>query len=165
MNEQEFVNEAAKQIRTAVITKLISLEYIKYNKQLPSIDILNEQAKIIFEMPCCTKMLKKLFEDAHKMRDDRGMYNDSPATIADLEWCIKHRSIGYACIQKVSFGWLPYKQDKELRELPQCKPLLTFYGKQLKCGKNIIAPIEEEKQESEPAKIVNLIANHITKEA
>ena len=105
-NIQEQVNNLAKALRLQVIEALIKEDRIKYNAQRPTDEEMLYMVTAIDKLPCCTALLRRLFEDAHEMHEEKGMFPHA-VTVGDLEWCLKNRGIGYRSIQRVKHSWLP----------------------------------------------------------
>ena len=154
---QEQVNSLAKTLRLQVIEVLIKEDRVKYNAPRPTDEEMLYMVSFIDRLPCCTAMLRRLFEDAHEMHDEKGMFPHS-VCIGDLEWCIKHRTIGYSCVQTVKNSWLPLKQDSDLRRLPAFSQLAKVYRPLIAAGKNILPPVDKKAIESEANAIVNELA-------
>lgn len=157
---QEAVNRAAKNLRIQVIEFLIKKDCMDYNQAIPSDEELAYRKHAINNLPCCTKLLKKLFRDAHDMHEEKGMFPHA-VCISDLEWCLKNRNIGYGCSQSVKMDWLPYKEDAELRRLPGFVELANIYRPLLDAGKNILPPINKKAIESEALQIINGVAENL----
>ena len=159
--EQEQVTKMAAQIRREVIYYLLKNEFLANRQSIPEKETLAYEIERISAIPCQTKLLKRLFEEA---REYRGFY-PSAVTIADLEAACKYKPVGYACTQNVKFGFLPWKKDKELRALPAVKALLEGYRVLLKQGQKIPLPAPEGASEGEAKKIAGIVANHLTQGA
>lgn len=155
MDIQNQVNEMVKFLRMAVIKHLLLTDLYKYAASKTVDDAeLEWRANEIFKMPISTGNLKRLFEDCHEYVREIGMY-DGPVRIADLEFCIKKRSVGYKCINEFPRNWLPKKSDTELRALPEFKALAQLY---ISNGGKAIPPTDSE---NENLKFIKQIANHI----
>lgn len=154
----------AAQIRREVIYYLLKNEFLANRQSVPEKETLAYEIEKIYAMPCQTKLLKRLFEEAREYRAERGFY-PSAVTIADLEAALKNKAVGYACTQNVKYGFLPWRTDKELRALPSVRTLLEGYRLLLKQGKEIFLPAPEGTSESEAKKIAEIIANHLTQGA
>lgn len=159
-NVQEQVNSLAKALRLQVIEALIKEDRIKYNAQRPTDEEMLYMVGYINRLPCCTAMLRRLFEDAHEMHEEKGMFPHA-ASVGDLEWCIKHRTIGYACVQAVKHSWLPFKSDADLRRLPAFMQLAKTYRPLIAAGKPILPPVDRKAVESEANAIVNELATNL----
>jgi hypothetical protein len=160
--EQEQVTKMAAQIRREVIYYLLINEFLANRQSIPEKETLAYEIERISAIPCQTKLLKRLFEEAREYREERGFY-PSAVTIADLEAAWKYKPVGYVCNQNVKFGFLPWKKDKELRALPAVKALLEGYRVLLRQGQKIPLPAHEG--ESEAKKIAGIVANHLTQGA
>lgn len=162
--EQEQVTKMAAQIRREVIYYLLKNEFLANRQSIPEKETLAYEIERISAIPCQTKLLKRLFEEAREYREERGFYPSS-VTIADLEAAWKYKPVGYACSQNVKFGFLPWKKDKELRALPAVKALLEGYRVLLRQGQKIPLPANEGASEGEAKKIAVVVANHLTQGA
>lgn len=159
-NVQEQVNTLAKALRLQVIEVLIKEDRIKYNAQRPTDEEMLYMVGYIDRLPCCTALLRKLFDDAHDMHDEKGMFPHA-ACIGDLEWCLKYRHIGYTSIQSVPHSWLPLKADADLRRLPAFRQLTNIYRPLIAAGKRILPPVDRKAVESEANAIVNELATNL----
>ena len=159
-NVQDKVNYLARLLRVQVIEALVKEDRLKYGAAQLSDEELEFYKQYINRLPCCTAMLRRLFEDAHEMHEEKGMFPHA-ASVGDLEWCIKHRTIGYACVQNVKHSWLPLKADAELRRLPAFKAISTVYRPLIAAGKPILPPIDKKAIENEANEIINEIKNHL----
>lgn len=150
-NRQQKVNELANILRKQVIAVLILEDRRKFGAAPLSKDEYEWTAMKIYEMAVPTRMLKRLFEDCHEMQNDKGQMLHA-ANVGELEWCIKNRCIGYRSTLNVRHGWLPKKEDKELRRLPAFVELSKIYTN----ANHVIAPIPEQNpQQAEIAQICN----------
>lgn len=159
-NIQEQVNNLAKALRLQVIEALIKEDRIKYNAQRPTDEEMLYMVTAIDKLPCCTALLRRLFEDAHEMHEEKGMFPHT-ACVGDLEWCIKYRHIGYTSTQNVPRSWLPLKADADLRRLPAFKQLANIYRPLIAAGKRILPPVDRKAIESEANAIVNELATNL----
>lgn len=159
-NIQEQVNKLSKALRLQVIEALIKEDRVKYNAGRPTDEEMFYMVSFVNNLPCCTAMLRRLFEDAHDMHDEKGMFPHA-ASVGDLEWCMKHRGIGYRSTQNVKHSWLPLKADTELRRLPAFKELATIYCPLIEQGKKIMPPIDHKAVENEANAIINEISTHL----
>lgn len=158
---QEQVNRLAAQIRREVIYHLLKNEFLANRQSVPAKETLAYEIEKIYAMPCQTKLLKRLFEEAREYRAERGFY-PSAVTIADLEAAYKSKAVGYACTQNVKYGFLPWKKDKELRTLPAVKVLLEGYRLLLKESKPILLPAPADAPSGDLKQITGAIAEHLT---
>lgn len=140
--EREQVTKLAAQIRREVIYYLLKNEFLANRQSIPEKETLAYEIERIYNIPCQTKLLKRLFAEAREYREERGFY-PSAVTIADLEAAWKYKPVAYVCNQNVNYGFLPWKKDKELRALPAVKALLEGYRDLLKAGKIIPLPAPE----------------------
>lgn len=159
-NVQEKVNHLARLLRVQVIEALVKEDRLKYGAAQLSDEELEFYKQYINRLPCCTAMLRRLFEDAHEMHEEKGMFPHA-ASVGDLEWCIKHRTIGYACVQAVKHSWLPLKSDADLRRLPAFRQLTNIYRPLIAAGKPILPPVDRKAVESEANAIVNELATNL----
>ena len=158
---QEQVNRLAAQIRREVIYYLLKNEFLANRQSVPEKETLAYEIEKIYAMPCQTKLLKRLFEEAREYRAERGFY-PSAVTIADIEAAYKNKAVGYACTQNVKYGFLPWKKDKELRALPAVKTLLEGYRFLLKAGKKIPLPLPTNRENKDLQSITNAVSGHLT---
>ena len=158
---QEQVNRLAAQIRREVIYYLLKNEFLANRQSVPEKETLAYEIEKIYAMPCQTKLLKRLFDEAREYRAERGFY-PSAVTIADLEAAYKNKTVGYACTQNVKYGFLPFQKDKELRALPAVKTLLEGYRMLLKEGKKIPLPLPTNSENKDLQSITNAVAGHLT---
>lgn len=159
-NAQEKVNHLARLLRVQVIEALVKEDRLKYGAAQLSDEELEFYKQYINRLPCCTAMLRRLFEDVHEMHEEKGMFPHA-ASVGDLEWCIKHRTIGYACVQAVKHSWLPLKADTDLRRLPAFRQLTNIYRPLIAAGKRILPPVDRKAVESEANAIVNELATNL----
>ena len=160
MDIQEIVNTLAFRLRREVIYTLLKTEFTKFRQPIPEKEQLAFEIKAIDALPCCTRLMKRLFEDAQAMRRERGFY-PAPATVADLEWCVRNRAIGYSCTQRVRMGWLPKPEDDELRALPSFVELARIYRPMVLNGQKPLPPVERKAIISEATAIINETAANI----
>lgn len=153
---QETVNVLVKMLRVQIIERLIKEDHFRHNQPLPSEEEMEYRKVAICKLPCCTKMLKKLFADAHRMHDDRGMFPHT-VSVADLEWCLEHRYIGMQ--SNVKYSWLPAKEDVELKQLPAFVKLDAIYRR----IKKALPPIDRNAIENEATAIVNNLTLNLTR--
>jgi len=155
MDIQEQVNTMVKNLRMAVIKKLLMHDIYKFGaaKTVDEAEIA-WRANEIYKMDIPTANLKRLFEDCHEYCREIGMF-DGPVRIADLEFCVKKRCIGFKCSGMVKNNWLPRNTDPELRALPEFKKLAELY---ISNGNRAIAPTQT-KTTAEPT--VRFLANKI----
>lgn len=159
-NVQDKVNSLAKLLRVQVIEYLIKEDIFKYRgERLNDVDLMMT-VKLINKIPCCTRKLPELFRDAHRMHEAKGMMPHA-ATIADLEFCMKQRYIGFQCSQRIAHSWLPYKEDEDLRRLPAFKQLAQVYAPLIQAGKKILPPVDERAVENEADAIINELATNL----
>ena len=156
-NTQDRINHFSKLLRLQVIEYLIKLDCMTYNVPVPAEEEIDFRKAMIFKMPCCTKLLKKLFRDAHDMHEEKGMFPHA-VSVGDLEWCLKNRTIGYSCTQRVQHGWLVAKEDEDLRRLPAFVELTRIYRPLIAAGKKILPPVEKKAIENEAMAIINEVA-------
>ncbi len=161
MNTQEQVNKFSKLLRMQVIEFLVKEDVFKYRGERLNDADLMMTVKLIDKIPCCTRKLPELFRDAHRYHEDIGMMPHA-ATIADLEFCMKQRYIGFQCEQRIAHSWLPFKEDEDLRRLPAFKQLAQVYAPLIQAGKKILPPVDREAVVSEAQAIINQVSNAIT---
>lgn len=161
MNTQEQVNKFSKLLRMQVIEFLVKEDVFKYRGERLNDADLMMTVKLIDKIPCCTRKLPELFRDAHRYHEDIGMMPHA-ATIADLEFCMKQRYIGFQCSQRIAHSWLPYKEDEDLRRLPAFKQLAQVYAPLIQAGKKILPPVDRKAVVSEAQAIINQVSNAIT---
>ena len=160
-NTQHTVNRLAKNLRLQVIEALFKEDRLKYEGKRPTDDEMFYMVNAVDRLPCCTALLRRLFNDAHEMHEEKGMFPHA-VCVGDLEWCIKNRTIGYGVTQSsVPNAWLPLKQDVELRRLPAFLELARIYRPMIEAGKRILPPIDQEKIENEALAIVNGLADKL----
>ena len=102
-----------------------------------------------------------LWPDAEELRNERGMF-PAPPTISELRFCCEHRKMSYMCIQNVKFGFIPNKEDTELRMLPSVKQMLGMYGEAIKAGEKILFPKQSDATNNVAMQIANKVAEHIS---
>lgn len=161
MNTQEQVNKFSKLLRMQVIEFLVKEDVFKYRGERLNDADLMMTVKLIDKIPCCTRKLPELFRDAHRYHENIGMMPHA-ATIADLEFCMKQRYIGFQCEQRIAHSWLPFKEDEDLRRLPAFKQLAQVYAPLIQAGKKILPPVDERAVVSEAQAIINQVSNAIT---
>ena len=162
--EQNRINSLAKKLRLQTIDFLIKKDIIDYKGKMPSDEEFVYMTREVFKIKCCTKLLKKLFRDAHEMHEEKGMFPHT-VSVSDLEWCIKNRHIGYGCTQAVAQPWLPYKEDHELRKLPAFVEIGAIYRGLIAQGKPILPPCNEEETVGYgPQKLAMELANNLRME-
>ena len=159
-NIQDKVNYLSGLLRVQAIEYLVKEDRLKHGAPQPSDEELEFFKQSINRMPCCTAMLRRLFEDAHDMHEEKGMFPHA-VTVGDLEWCLKYRTIGYSSTQNVKHNWLPLKADTDLRRLPAFRALTEVYRPLVNAGKKILPPINSKAIESEANAIINEISNHL----
>lgn len=160
-NVQDKVNSLAKLLRVQVIEYLVKEDVFKYRGERLNDADLMMTVKLIDRIPCCTRKLPELFRDAHRYHENIGMMPHA-ATIADLEFCMKQRYIGFQCSQRIAHSWLPYKEDEDLRRLPAFKQLAQVYAPLIQAGKKILPPVDRKAVVSEAQAIINQVSNAIT---
>ena len=131
------VNRLAKTLRLQIIEYLVKEDLFKFRGERLNAEDLKKTIEIIYKIPCCTRKLRALFEDAHRMHEDKGMMPHS-ATIGDLEWCMRYRSIGYRSEHSISYAWLPEPKDNALKKLPAFVELDRIYRE----SKRAIPPVK-----------------------
>lgn len=156
-NLQLTVNRLAKTLRMQVIEYLVKEDIFKFHGERLNAEDLKKTIEIIYKIPCCTRKLRALFDDAHRMHEDKGMMPHS-ASIGDLEWCMKYRSIGYRSAHTISYAWLPEPKDNALKNLPAFVELDRIY----KNEKRAIAPIKAN-ETNNINKIINQVQFHLAK--
>ena len=161
-NIQETVNYLSGLLRVQIIEALVNEDRLKHSAPMPSEEELEYFKYAVNKMPCCTAMLRRLFDDAHDMHNEKGMFPHA-VTVGDLEWCLKYRAIGYQSTQRVKHSWIPLKSDTDLRRLPAFKALANVYRPLIDQGKNLLPPVNQKAVESEAMAIVNEIANELTR--
>lgn len=161
MDIQDKVNEFAKLLRVQIIEALIKEDCIKYGAEIPDPWKLNFMVESVDKLKCCTRKLRTLFKDAHQYHEDIGMFPHA-ATIADLEYCMDKRFIGFSCEHRIPLSWLPYKEDEDLRRLPAFRKLAEIYKPLIAQGKKILPPINKNAVVDEAQAIINQVAQNIT---
>lgn len=150
---QNRINTLCEALRKQVVSALIMEDRRKWAAPALSGEEAIWTAQQIFALPVPTRMLRRLFEDAHKLQAARGEML-RPATVGELEWCIKNRSIGYPTSLRVPLGWLPAKEDADLRKLPAFQELKKIYTE----TKLVVGPkIEPKKIDHETTELLNRI--------
>ena len=157
---QEKVNYLSRLLRVQVIEFLVKEDRIKHGAAPLADEELEFFKHAVNKMPCCTAQLRRLFEDAHDMHEEKGMFPHA-VTVGDLEWCLKYRIIGYSSTQNVKHSWLPKKEDTELRTLPAFRALAAVYRPLIDQGKKILPPVDRKAIESEAQAIINQVSNAI----
>lgn len=160
-NVQDKVNYLTKALRLQVIEYLVKEDIFKFRGERLNDADLMMTVKLIDKIPCCTRKLPELFRDAHRYHEDIGMMPHA-ATIADLEFCMKQRYIGFQCEQRIAHSWLPFKEDEDLRRLPAFKQLAQIYAPLIQAGKKILPPVDRKAVVSEAQAIINQVSNAIT---
>lgn len=150
---QKAVNELSARLRREVIFHLIKCEFLDHRQPVPERETLAYEIERIASFPVATRMLRSLFNDAREYRRELGLF-PAPATIADLQFCVKNRysgMFGNRCV----YGWLPNKEDADLRELPAFKALAKIYAPFIANGQKVPAPraIEADPQAQQLARI------------
>lgn len=158
---QSKINYLSSIGRMQAISFLIQKDIADYKGKTLSDCEMDYWKNEIYNMPCCTRLLPKLFRDAHEMHEEKGMIPHS-VSLGDLKWCLKYRTIGYECTQSVNFYWLPLKQDFELRSLPAFKSLIDIYTKMQKRGKKILSPTKNEDEKENDNQINKLLTQTAT---
>ena len=157
---QSKVNYLARLLRVQAIEYLVKEDRLKYGAAQLSDEELEFHKQAINRMPCCTAMLRRLFEDAHEMHQEKGMFPHA-VCIGDLEWCLKYRAIGYSSTQSVKHNWLPLKADADLRRLPAFKAIAAVYRPLIDQGKKILPPVDHKAVENEANAIINELSTHL----
>ena len=157
---QEKVNYLSRLLRVQVIEFLVKEDRIKHGAAPLADEELEFFKHAVNKMPCCTAQLRRLFDDAHDMHEEKGMFPHA-VTVGDLEWCLKYRIIGYSSTQNVKHSWLPKKEDTELRTLPAFRALTEVYRPLVNAGKKILPPVDRKAIESEAQAIINQVSNAI----
>ena len=157
---QEKVNYLSRLLRVQVIEFLVKEDRIKHGAAPLADEELEFFKHAVNKMPCCTAQLRRLFDDAHDMHEEKGMFPHA-VTVGDLEWCLKYRIIGYSSTQNVKHSWLPKKEDTELRTLPAFRALAAVYRPLIDQGKKILPPVDRKAIESEAQAIINQVSNAI----
>jgi hypothetical protein len=157
---QDVVNELAMRVRREVIFALLKKSFLDHRISMPDKEQMAYEIEQIAELPCKTKLLKNLFADAEELRNERGMF-PSPPTISELRFCCEHRKMSYSCIQNVKFGFIPNKDDTELRMLPSVKQMLGMYGEAIKAGEKILFPKQSDATNNVAMQIANKVAESI----
>ena len=161
MTVQDKVNSLAKLLRVQVIEYLVKEDVFKYRGERLNDADLMMTVKLIDKIPCCTRKLPELFRDAHRYHENIGMMPHA-ATIADLEFCMKQRYIGFQCEQRIAHSWLPFKEDEDLRRLPAFKQLAQVYAPLIQAGKKILPPVDRKAVVGEATAIINELAITLT---
>jgi len=157
---QEQVNELARRIRREVIYALLKKSFLDHRVSLPDKEQMAYEIEQIAKLPCKTKLMKRLFEDAEELREERGMF-PAPPTISELKFCCTKRGISYSSVQNVKFGFLPHKEDKELRMLPSVKAILGIYGEAIRNGEKLLLPRQTERN-GDIAMLTDKVVEHIS---
>lgn len=105
---QNITNGMARSIRKRVVTELWMKEYSTHNITPPSQERLEVLCKLTYDLPCTTRQMQRLFDDAHDLMNERGEF-DKIVSVSLLEWCLEKRCVGYASVQSDGgrFDWLP----------------------------------------------------------
>lgn len=149
---QNTVNRLCVELRKQVVTALILEDRRKFGAPALNKNEMEWTCMKVFMMPVPTKRIRRLFNDAHEMQDDKGMIPHA-ANVGELEWCLKNRSVGYECTTAVKYGWLPSKEDADLRTLPAFIELKNVYINE----KKVIAPTIVQIGNDDTARIMNQI--------
>lgn len=157
---QEVVNELARRIRREVIYALLKKSFLDHRVSMPDREQMAYEIEQIAQLPCKTKLMKRLFEDAEELRNERGMF-PAPPTISELKFCCTKRGISYSSVQNVKFGFIPYKCDTELRMLPSVKKMLGMYGDAIRKGEKLLLPRNTESN-GDIAILTENIVEHIS---
>lgn len=139
MMNQEVINELARRVRREVIYALLKKSFLDHRVSLPEQEQMAYEIEQIAQLPCKTKLMKRLFEDAEDMRREKGLYA-APPSVSDLKFCCEKRGIGYRSVQNVKFSFLPHREDSELRSLPSVRQMLAIYSDAIKHGEKILLP-------------------------
>ena len=158
MDIQQKVNHLSALVRLESIEYLVKEDRIKCGALPFSEDELTIFKRLAFRLPCNTRKLRALFNDAHDMQKERGMF-PHPATIIEMEWCLKNRYVGM--YQKCKFSWMPDPEDSDLKKLPAFKTLDALYKK----IKKALSPIDKTAITDEATAIINNLAISLTKES
>ena len=153
MTNQKTINELAKTLKVQAIELLIKEDCLRYNAEIPEHDKMLFMVEEIFRLPVCTKKLRDLFEAAHEMHEDKGMFPHT-VSVGDLE--LVSRKYGDFSGKGERFSWLPCSNDERMKMMPAFLKLDAIYRRE----KKAIAPIDEASVESEAMKIVNDIAQN-----
>lgn len=157
MNVQETVNKLSKLVRLETIEFLIKEDRVKCGAIPLTEDELTVFKRLVNRLPCNTRNLRKLFEDAHEMQRDCGMF-PHPVSVIEMGWCLKNRYIGL--FQRCKFSWLPDPADSDLKKLPAFTQLDAIYKKL----KKALPPIDKAAIQNEADAIINNLAISLSKD-
>lgn len=158
MANQNKINMLSRALRLQVIEYLVKEDIFKFRGERLDDACMQMTIELIDRIPCCTRKLRELFNEAHRMHEDKCMMPHS-VTVGDLEWCMKYYSIGYSCTQRIPLSWMPYHEDPALCRLPAFVELDKIYRHEHKA----IAPIDQKSIENEATSIVNQISLELTR--
>ena len=153
MADQKKINELARILKVQAIELLIKEDCLRYNAEFPEHDKMLYMVEEIYRLPVCTKKLRDLFAAAHEMHEAKGMFPHT-VCVGDLE--LVARNYGDFTGDGDRYAWLPRSNDERMKMMPAFQKLDAIYKRE----KKAIAPIDEEKVESEAMKIVNEIAQN-----
>lgn len=157
---QRSVDELSERLRREVIFHLLKQEFADYRQSIPDKETIAYEIEQIASLPCATKSLRGLFQDAREYRRDAGYY-PAPATIADLKFVLSKRSFGAWC-NRVRYGWLPKREDTDLRSLPSFKAFVTLYAPFVKAGLALPRPSTDRKcQKTNEQLLIGAVRDHI----
>lgn len=158
MDIQETVNKLCKLVRIETIEFLIKEDRVKCGATPLTEDELTVLKRLVNRLPCNTRNLRKLFDDAHEMQRECGMF-PHPASVIEMEWCLNNRYIGL--FQGCKYSWLPDPNDSDLKKLPAFIQLDTIYRKL----KKALPPIDKAAIQNEATAIINNLAISLSKES
>lgn len=158
---QATVNKLSYTLRLQVIEYLIKEDRIKCGAQPICDEQLTVMKSMINKLPCVTKRLKELFEDAHEYQNILGFSMPRPVCVHELEFCIKQRHVGYPSSQRCKNAWLPKPEDKTLRTLPAFVELAKIYKGMIATNQKILPPSVETSSDTEENQIVKLLTTHL----
>ncbi len=150
---QKKINELARALKVQAIELLIKEDCLQYNTEIPEHDKLLYMVEEIYRLPVCTKKLRDLFEAAHEMHEEKGMF-PQVARVGDLKLVATH--YGDFTGEGERYTWMPRINDERMKMMPAFLQLDAIYRRE----KKAIAPIDEDCIESEAMKIVNEVAQN-----
>lgn len=158
-DEQKRINEACERLRREVALHLWAHEFTDHGAQVPDKDTLAYLMEQTVQLDVDTSSMRYLFRDADEYRRELGMFPGA-CTMADLRFCASKR-IG-AFHRDRYLGWLPKKEDADLRELPAFKTLAAIYKEhrtEIARGERLPGP--KKKHETEAMQLVELAAKNL----
>ena len=123
----------ARELRRQVIEACVKADCIRNRAPIPGDVEMSFIVGEIYRLPCATRILDRLFADAHDYHAEIGMMPHA-ASVQDLEYCIRNRAVGYRSTQNVRHPWLA---PARMQMLTAAKELDALYRE----AGSVIAPV------------------------